>query len=77
MTSILSNLSEGTKMSGVEANEGIDLPAVFEEAGQLVLQGRSNIRFAIRAPQDLPTITGDQRKLSQMARFFFEESRST
>ncbi len=77
MTSILSNLSEGTKMSGVEANEGIDLPAVFEEAGQLVLQGRSDIRFAIRAPQDLPTITGDQRKLSQMARFFFEESRST
>jgi signal transduction histidine kinase len=77
MTSILSNLSEGTKMSGIESVDGIDLPAIFLEAGELVLQERADIRFEVQAPEGLPGINGDPRKLSQMARFFFEESRST
>lgn len=77
MTSILSNLSEGTKMSGLEPVDGVDLPAIFREAGELVLQGRGDIRLEVHAPADLSTIHGDPRKLSQMARFFFEESRST
>lgn len=77
MTSILSNLSEGTRMSGLEVSDPVDLPAAFREAGDLVLQGRKDIRFAIHAPGDLPLICGDGQKLSQMARFLFLESRST
>jgi signal transduction histidine kinase len=76
MTSILSNLSEGTKMSGLRVSEGIDLAAALGDAGELVLQGRPDIRFKVNAPDDLPLITGDAQKLSQMARFLFEEARS-
>lgn len=77
MTSILSNLSDGVRMSGVKSVEGIDLPSVFREAGELVLQGCEDLHFVIHSPQDLPTLSGDPRKLAQMARFFFEESRAT
>lgn len=77
MTSILSNLSEGTRMSGLDASDGIDLAALFREAGGLVLEGRPDIRLEIRSSGDLPSITGDLSKLSQMARFLFEEARST
>jgi signal transduction histidine kinase len=76
MTSILSNLSEGTKMSGLRVSEGIDLAATLRDAGELVLQGRPDIRFKVEGPDDLPFITGDFQKLSQMARFLFEEARS-
>jgi len=76
MTSILSNLSEGTKMSGLRVSEGIDLAATLRDAGELVLQGRPDIRFKVEGPDDLPLITGDSQKLSQMSRFLFEEARS-
>lgn len=76
MTSILSNLSEGTKMSGLRVSEGIDLVATLRDAGELVLQGRPDIRFKVEGSDDLPLITGDFQKLSQMARFLFEEARS-
>lgn len=76
MTSILSNLSEGTKMSGLRVSEGIDMAATLRDAGELVLQGRPDIRFKVEGPDDLPLITGDSQKLSQMARFLFEEARS-
>jgi signal transduction histidine kinase len=76
MTSILSNLSEGTKMSGLRVSEGIDMATTMRDAGELVLQGRPDIRFKVEGPGDLPLITGDSQKLSQMARFLFEEARS-
>ncbi len=76
MTSILSNLSEGAKMNGLQLSEGIDLAKTLREAGDLVLQGRPDIQFEIKAPEDLPEMVGDLQKLSQMARFLFEESRS-
>ncbi len=76
MTSILSNLSEGAKMNGLQLSEGIDLAQTLREAGDLVLQGRPDIQFEIKAPEDLPEMVGDLQKLSQMARFLFEESRS-
>ncbi len=77
MTSILTNLDEGTKLSGLNLSEGIDFAATLREAGEIVLQGRSDIRFHIHCPHDLPVMTGDAPKLSQMARFLFEESRSS
>lgn len=76
MTSILSNLSEGAKMNGLQLSEGIDLAKTLREAGDLVLQSRPDIQFEIKAPEDLPEMVGDLQKLSQMARFLFEESRS-
>lgn len=76
MTSILSNLSEGTKMSGLRVSEGIDLAAVLREAGELVMQARPDIRFRVEAPGDLPLLAGDHQKLSQMSRFLFEEARA-
>jgi K+-sensing histidine kinase KdpD len=42
----------------------------------LVLEGRPDIRFEVKAPEDLPAMVGDLHKLSQMGRFLFEESRS-
>ena len=77
MTSILSNLSDGVRMSGVKSVEGIDLPSIFREAGELVLQECGDLHFSVHAPPELPTLTGDPGKLAQMARFFFEESRAT
>jgi CheY-like chemotaxis protein len=47
MTSILSNLSEGTKMSGLRVSEGIDMATTMRDAGELVLQGRPDIRFKV------------------------------
>lgn len=76
MTSILSNLSEGTKMSSLRLESDIDLAATLRDAGELVLQGRPDIRFKVDAPEDLPLIQGDAQKLAQMARFLFEEARS-
>jgi CheY-like chemotaxis protein len=76
MTSILSNLSEGTKMSGLRLSEGIDLANTLRDAGELVLQGRPDIHFQVTAPDDLPEMVGDHQKLSQMSRFLFEEARS-
>lgn len=76
MTSILSNLSEGTKMSSLRLEGEIDLAATLRDAGELVLQGRPDIRFKLDAPEDLPLIQGDAQKLAQMARFLFEEARS-
>lgn len=76
MTSILSNLSEGTKMSSLRLEGEIDLAATLRDAGELVLQGRPDIRFKLEAPEDLPLIQGDAQKLAQMARFLFEEARS-
>jgi K+-sensing histidine kinase KdpD len=64
-------------MSGVKSVEGIDLPSIFREAGELVLQECGDLHFSVHAPPELPTLTGDPGKLAQMARFFFEESRAT
>ncbi len=77
MTSILTNLDEGTRLSGLTLSEGIDLAATLREAGEIVLQGRPDIRLHIHAPDDLPRLSGDAPKLAQMARFLFEESRSS
>ncbi len=77
MTSILTNLSEGTRMSGLNVSEGIDFAALLREAGQLVLAGRGDIHCAIFAPEDLPRLAGDAQKLAQLGRFLFEEARST
>jgi len=76
MTSILSKLSDGAKMSGLRLSGGIDLAGTLRDAGTMVLEGRPDIRFAVNAPENLPGMVGDLHKLSQMARFLFEESRS-
>lgn len=77
MTSILTNLSEGAKLDRLDLVSGIDLAATLREAGGLVLAERSDIGFVVLAPHDLPTISGDARKLAQLARFLFEEARSS
>jgi len=77
MTSILSNLAEGTRVSGLRIDEGLDFPGMLREAGAMVLAGRDDIRCTVKAPEDLPLIAGDSQKLSQMARFLFDEAKST
>jgi len=77
MTSILTNLSEGTKVSGLKMQEGIHLPEVLSQAGDMVLEKSPDISFTIEAVTEIPLLVGDMQKLAQMARFLFEESRST
>lgn len=76
MTSILTNLDEGTRLGGLILSEDIDLAAIFREAGEIVLQGRPDIWLRIHAPDGLPRVAGDAPKLAQMARFLFEEARA-
>jgi K+-sensing histidine kinase KdpD len=77
MTSILTNLSEGTRVSGLKMQEGINLPEVIEQAGAIVLENSPQISFKIVETAGLPFIVGDQQKLAQMGRFLFEETRTT
>ena len=77
MTSILTNLSEGTKVSGLKMQEGICLPEVLSQAGAMVLENSPGISFTIGEGAKIPLLVGDAQKLAQMARFLFEESRST
>ena len=77
MTSILTNLSEGTRVSGLKMQEGINLPEIIEQAGAIVLEKSPQISFKIEEAAGLPLIVGDPQKLAQMGRFLFEESRST
>ncbi len=76
MTSLLTTLDEGTKVSGLQLDEDIDLASTLREAGEIVLQGRSDIRSVVTSSADLPRMTGDASKLAQMGRFLFEEARS-
>ena len=77
MTSILTNLSEGTRVSGLKMREGIYLPEVIERAGAIVLENSPQISFKIEEAAGLPLIVGDPQKLAQMGRFLFEETRTT
>jgi signal transduction histidine kinase len=77
MTSILTNLSEGTRQSGLKMQEGICLPEVLSQAGTMVLENSPGINFTIGEDAKIPRLIGDAQKLAQMARFLFEESRST
>lgn len=77
MTSILTNLSEGTKVSGLKMEEGISLSEVLSQAGTMVLEKEPEITFTIGEYTPIPSLVGDAQKLAQMARFLFEESRST
>jgi len=77
MTSILTNLSEGTRVSGLKMREDINLPEVIEQAGAIVLENSPQISFKIEEAAGLPRIVGDPQKLAQMGRFLFEETRTT
>ncbi len=76
MTAILTNLSEGTRISGLSLSEGIDIGAAIRAAGDLVLAD-SGVKVAYHIPDSLPLVTGDREKLSQLGRFLFEETRTT
>jgi signal transduction histidine kinase len=77
MTSILTNLSEGTKVSGLKMQEDLDLPGILAQAGAMVLEQCPHITFTIGDDREIPLLVGDPQKLAQMGRFLFEESRST
>lgn len=77
MTSILTNLSEGTKADCLRMEEGIDLSDLLSHAGAMVLENSPHITFSIRKDTAIPSLVGDPQKLAQMGRFLFEESRST
>lgn len=77
MTAILTNLSEGTRISGLSLSEGIDLGHTIREAGTLVLEERPDLKVTYHIPECLPRMTGDREKLSQLGRFLFEETRGT
>lgn len=77
MTSMLSNLAEGTRLRRTAADDLINLAAVMEEAGTAVLNAHSDIQFSIIVEGEAPVITGDAKRIAQMSRFLFEDSRST
>lgn len=77
MTSILTNLSEGTKSDGLTMREGVDLSGILTQAGEMVLEHSPHITFTVREDTAIPRLVGDPQKLAQMGRFLFEESRST
>ncbi len=76
MTSILGNLSEGTEMSGLNLSDHIDFPELLHEARAIVSNDQKCPRFRMIVSHDVPKISGDRQKLSQMARFLFEEART-
>ncbi|HRQ88561.1 MAG TPA: response regulator [Bacteroidia bacterium] len=76
MTSILTNLSEGTRMNDLRLSREISLRSVFLAACDVVLEESPGIRVWIDEEAGVPMIEGDLSKLSQMARFLFEESRA-
>ncbi len=77
MTSILSNLAEGTRVNGLRIEKGVNLAELMTRSGEIVLEGSPHISFSVAAKEDLPLIAGDSQKLGQMGRLLFDESRST
>ncbi len=77
MTTMLSNLADGTKKSSIEIAEGIDLVETMRSAGEIVLEKCPNIEFSIVTNDDIPTISGDRQKIGQMARLLFQEAKSS
>ncbi len=77
MTSMLSNLAEGTRMKKVVATDLVNLPEVMRQAGDFVLKETPGITFTIQSEDGLPVLTGDGNRIAQMSRFLFEDSKST
>ena len=77
MTSMLSNLADGTKSSSVRFEDGIDLVETMRSAGEIVLEKCPDIEFSIETYNDLPSISGDRQKIGQMARLLFQEAKSS
>lgn len=77
MTKMLSNLADGTQSSAIEFEDGIDLVSMMKRAGEIVLENSPQIEFSIKAADDLPTISGDNQKIGQMARLLFQEAKTS
>jgi len=77
MTSMLTNLADGTRNSAIEIEAGIDLVETMRQAGELVLEDSPAIDFSIQATDTLPPISGDRQKIGQMARLLFMEAKSS
>lgn len=77
MTSMLSNLAEGTRLRRSVATDRVNLADVLAEAGAVVLKSHPEIRFTLTQEGEPLLITGDAKRISQMSRFLFEDSRST
>ena len=77
MTSMLTNLAEGARASILKVEEGIDLPAVFKKASDLVLGQDTGVEVEYQVNELIPNISGDTQKLGQMARLLFQEAKSS
>lgn len=77
MTSMLTNLAEGARASRLKVDNGIDLPSVFKKASELVLGQETEIKVEFEVNELIPKISGDSQKLGQMARFLFQEAKSS
>ncbi|MEX2580909.1 MAG: hybrid sensor histidine kinase/response regulator [Verrucomicrobiales bacterium] len=77
MTSMLTNLADGTRNSAFSIEEGIDLAATMQRAGEIVLEGCPEVRFQVEATGEVPAVAGDRQKIGQMARLLFQEARSS
>ena len=77
MTSMLSNLADGTRNSAIEIDAGIDLVETMRCAGEIVLEDSPAIAFSLQATDGLPLISGDRQKIGQMARLLFLEAKSS
>lgn len=77
MTTMLSNLADGTKSSAIEIEEGIDLVETMRSAGDIVLEECPAIEYTIQSSEGLPSIAGDRQKIGQMARLLFQEAKSS
>lgn len=72
MTSILSNLSEGTGGKDLQnpvlhTRDDIDLTELIENAARKSLGSEPTINFSVRSIDDVPVITADFEQVSQMA----------
>lgn len=76
MTSMLSNLAEGTSRSVVEQRDPVVPTEVIQRAAEIVLEGRGGIGLALHADGEIPTISGDGQRLGQMFRLLFQEAKS-
>lgn len=77
MTSMLSNLADGTRNSAIDIDAGIDLVETMRRAGEIVLEDSPAIEFSLQASDGLPLISGDRQKIGQMARLLFLEAKSS
>ncbi len=76
LTNMLTNLWDSANGSSLLSEEDLDVGKIFRDAAEVVFARDTEVSFSLDMDDNVPTVTGDLRKLSQMARLLIQEGKS-